>query len=96
MNESSVDVEPIGSADGRRRIRVSGTVVRWLTQPTDALPRFEIVIADDTGRATVVWSGRRHIGGIRLGGALIVEGVPVPTDRGPRFVNPEYELAPSH
>ena len=89
-------VQPISAADGRSQIRVKGTVVRWRTQPVEALPRLEIVIEDDSGRATVVWSGRRRLGGVHLGGQLIVEGVPVASKQGPTFVNPEYSLVASH
>ena len=45
-----------------------------------------------TGSVTVVWSGRRSIGGVGLGRRIIIEGVPMKGPHGLTFTNPSYEL----
>jgi hypothetical protein len=41
-----------------------------------------------------VWSGRRSIGGLELGRKVVIEGVPMASPTGLRFLNPAYTLLP--
>ena len=83
---------PIGEVVPRQHVRVRGHVQRVTMQPRDGMPFLEIVVSDGTGRARVVWTGRRIIGGVHVGRLLVVEGVPAESDGEALFTNPAYEL----
>jgi hypothetical protein len=87
---------PISQAAVRRPVTVCGQVVRIKTRPAAGLPSLVVSIADDSGTATAVWSGRRDIGGVSLGRRIILEGVGAPTAGGPVFMNPAYTLLADH
>ncbi len=61
-------------------------------RPAAHLPVLAVTLGDESGTATVVWTGRREIGGIALGRWLEVTGTPI--RRGDRFefTNPHYTL----
>ncbi len=71
-------------------------------RPSSGEPSLVVTVTDDTGALTVVWTGRRAIGGVTLGRRLAVEGVP--RSVGPRrrptagraleMTNPAYTLPP--
>ena len=58
------------------------------------LPILRVTIADGSGQAVLVFTGRAHLGGIHSGRALLAEGVG--RREGSRFVvrNPAYTLLP--
>ncbi|HQV57560.1 MAG TPA: hypothetical protein PKV27_06090, partial [Ilumatobacteraceae bacterium] len=88
------DVVPIGEIVARRRVRVVGEVVRMKTRPAQGVASLAVRIEDETGAATVVFTGRRSIGGVSLGRLLLVEGVAMNRGDTPEFTNPEYTLLP--
>ena len=85
---------PIADAPARRLVRVTGQVTKMRVRPTAHLPALAVTIADETGSATVVWSGRRSIGGVSLGRHLTIEGVAVRRGDRLEFSNPTYTLLP--
>jgi hypothetical protein len=87
-------IVPIAHAQARRRVRVQGQVVRMTTRPVQGLPSLAILVSDDTGTVSVVFAGRREIGGISLGRRLVVEGVAVDVAGTLEFTNPAYTLLP--
>ncbi len=84
----------ISSLTPRVNTRIRGRVVRIVKQPAQGLPTLLVRIEDETGYATAVWSGRRSIGGLDLGRKVVIEGVPMASPTGLRFLNPAYTLLP--
>ena len=76
----------------RRHVRVKGQIFQLKSRPRQGMPALEVTVIDDTGSVTVVWSGRRSIGGVGLGRRIIIEGVPMKGPHGLTFTNPSYEL----
>jgi hypothetical protein len=56
------------------------------------LPSLAVQISDDSGIVTAVWTGRRSLGGVRMGGLIELEGVPLAVDGRLEFLNPAYTL----
>ena len=86
------DFTPIGQVRRRHRARVHGTVRTLRVRHWADVPSLEAVVEDDTGHVTIVFLGRRKVGGITLGDPLAVEGmVGVNRDR-LVILNPAYDL----
>jgi amino acid transporter len=82
----------IADAPLRQKVRIAGEVTGLLVVPRAGSPSLECTIADGTGTATLVFTGRRRIPGIDPGRAVEVDGV-VRDDRGRRLLlNPTYTL----
>ena len=94
IETDSVDptIVPIADAPARRKVKVKGQVTRMRARPTHGLPALAVSISDDTGTAVAVWTGRRTIGGVALGRAVVIEGVAVRRGEQLEFMNPEYTL----
>jgi hypothetical protein len=89
---AELDVTPIGELACRVKARVGGEVKRMRVAPRDGVPSFEVVVSDGTGDAAAVFTGRRSIGGIEHGRAMVIEGV-AHDERGRRtMLNPAYTL----
>src|SRR3954471_2110497 len=87
-----LELTPINELAVRTRARVGGEVTRMRVAPRDGVPSFEVVVCDGTGDAVAVFTGRRSIGGIEHGRAMIIEGV-ARDERGRRtMLNPSYTL----
>ncbi len=86
------DTVSIASAPLRTRIRIAGEVARLRVVPRAGSPSLEVTVDDGTGRALVVFTGRRSIAGIDPGRGLLLEG----TARSERnrlvLMNPGYTL----
>lgn len=88
-------VVPIGSTRWRQRVRVAGRVKAIRIQPwADEVASLELTLADDTGGITIVFLGRRRIGGIDLGTHLVAEGMTSTHNGLLTILNPEYQLLP--
>jgi hypothetical protein len=85
---------PIESAPERVPTCVSGQVTLIRSRPSTGLPSLAVTIADGSGSVDAVWSGRRALGGVHLGGDIAVEGVAVREGRRLVFRNPKYTLLP--
>ena len=74
--------------------RVGGEVSRTRIVPRSGVPAFEITVADGTGTAVAVFTGRRYVPGLEHNRAVVLEGV-ARAERG-RLVmmNPAYTLLP--
>lgn len=88
-----LDVVPIGDAPLRVPVRIGGEVQETSVVPRQAgTPHLEITVADGTGRATAVFTGTTHIGGLALGQGVLLEGV-ARSERGRTLLlNPAYTL----
>ncbi len=76
----------------RRRSTVAGRVRAFRVQPWGGNPALECTLADETGSITVVFFGRREIGGVRLGTIMSVTGVAGEHHGMRAILNPEYTI----
>ncbi len=91
-----LELTPIGEAPLRAPVRVAGEVKRMRIVPRNGTPALEVVLGDGTGEIVAVFTGRRALGGVEHGRAIVVEGV-AHAERSKRvLLNPAYTLlAPS-
>lgn len=88
-------VIPIGQVEWRAKVKVAGRVKALRVQPwSEKIQSLELTLIDGTGGLTVVFLGRRHIGGVRLGSRLVVEGTVAETRKQLALLNPAYQLLP--
>lgn len=85
---------PISEMQARQFVCVCGKVTRMTARPTSGQPALAVMISDDTGTATAVWTGRRSIGGITLGRRIAIKGVAGTRGAKLEFTNPSYTLLP--
>ena len=76
----------------REHVTISGQVLGIRVRPSDTLPTYVARLGDDTGSITVIWTGRRTVGGVGLGRRIRLEGTPVKSPDGLCIYNPVYEL----
>ena len=87
-----VDRVKIADVAVRQRATVAGRVRAMRIQPWGGNPSLEVSLSDESGSVTVVFFGRRAIGGVTLGSVMTVTGV-VGEHRGMRAIlNPGYTL----
>jgi hypothetical protein len=85
---------PIEGLPLRVPVRVGGEVTRMRITPRSGTPALEVVVSDGTGDLTVLFTGRRAIGGMSNGRGVLFEGV-AHTERGRTvLLNPAYTLLP--
>lgn len=88
-------VIPIGDVQWREHVKVAGRVKAVRVQPwSEKVQSLEVTVADETGGLTVVFLGRRQLGGVRLGARLVVEGTVAETRHQLALLNPAYQLLP--
>lgn len=85
---------PIGELDYRARCRVHGRVRSLRVRPWADVPALELTVVDDTGGVTVVFLGRRSLGGVGPGSMITVEGVVGSHLDRLAILNPAYDLRP--
>ncbi|MCB0908195.1 MAG: OB-fold nucleic acid binding domain-containing protein [Nocardioidaceae bacterium] len=88
------DVDAIGDAQDRSPVRLRGTLRTVTLRPRGGVPALEAELYDGTGSITVIWLGRRRIGGIQPGRSLQVSGRIGRHDGVRIMFNPRYELMP--
>jgi hypothetical protein len=92
---SLAGVVPIADVKWREKVKVAGRVKALRVQPwADQVASLELTLADETGGITVVFFGRRTLGGVHLGTHLIVEGMTSEHHRLLTILNPAYQLLP--
>ena len=88
------DTVAIADAPLRTRVRIAGEVTRLRVVPRAGSPSLEVTVDDGTGRALIVFTGRRAIAGLNPGRGVVLEG----TARAERsrivLMNPLYTLLP--
>jgi amino acid transporter len=82
----------IAELPSRQRSTVAGRVRAFRIQPWGGNPALECTLADETGSITVVFFGRRDIGGVRLGTIMSVTGVAGEHHGMRAILNPEYAI----
>ncbi len=82
----------IASLSSRERSTVAGRVRAIRVHPWAGNPALECTLADETGSITVIFFGRRGIGGVRLGTVMKVTGVAGEHHGRRAILNPEYTI----
>ena len=88
------DLDRIGEAPDRERVRLRGTLRTVTLRPRGGVPALEAELYDGTGTITVVWLGRRRISGIAPGRSIEIQGRIGQHDAQRIMYNPRYELMP--
>lgn len=92
---SLTDVIPIADVKWREKVKVAGRVKALRVQPwADQVASLELTLADHTGGITVVFLGRRTLGGVHLGSHMVVEGMTSEHHHLLTILNPSYQLLP--
>ena len=76
-------------------VQVAGTLRSVTLRPRAGAPTLEAELYDGTGTITLIWLGRRRIGGIECGRSLVARGRLTSHDGRPTIYNASYELKPS-
>lgn len=87
-------LDTIADAPDRDRVRLRGTLRTVTLRPRGGVPALEAELSDGSGVITVVWLGRRRIGGISPGRSLEIQGRIGAHDGQRIMYNPRYELMP--
>ena len=88
-------VMPIEDIVWREHVKVAGRVKALRIQPwAEQIASLELTLADSTGGVTVVFMGRRTLGGMKLGTHLVVEGMASEHHGLLTILNPAYQLLP--
>ena len=86
-------VQPIGDVRWRQLGRVRGRVRDLRVRPTGGeISTLEVTLVDDSGGITIMFLGRRRIGGITLGREMEVEGMVGENRARLVMLNPLYTL----
>ena len=85
----------IASLEARRRALIAGRVRSMRVHPWGGSPSLELGLADETGSVTVVFLGRRSIGGLRIGTTMSVSGVLGKHSNREAILNPDYTIIAS-
>jgi RecG-like helicase len=89
-------VIPIADVVWRDHVKVAGRVKAMRVQPwSEQVVSLELTLADQTGGLTIIFLGRRHLGGIHLGSHLVVEGRVTEVRHQLAILNPAYQLLPN-
>lgn len=87
-----VDCSKIDVATPRTRVVISGEVKAIQVVPRAGSPWLEVTVGDGTGKAVAVFTGRRRIGGLEPGRAVLLEGVAGTAHGRLQLLNPAYTL----
>ena len=85
---------PIAEVQARRKAQVTGRVVAVRVQPWGGAATLEATLSDGTGQVTIVFLGRRHVGGVKPGALMTAEGVLGTHGNRVAMLNPIYEFLP--
>ena len=92
VDDPTIGCVAIANVVARDHTRLCGQVLGIRVRPSDTLPAFVARLGDDSGSITIIWTGRRTVGGVGLGRRVCVEGTPVQSPDGLCIYNPTYRL----
>lgn len=92
---TTLGAEPVRACSDRDRVCVAGTLRAVTLRPVGGVPTVEAELWDGTGSISLVWLGRRRIGGIGPGRVLVARGRLGSVDGRRVMYNPVYELQPA-
>ena len=73
---------------------MAGTLRAVTLRPRAGVPTLEAELYDGTGSTTLIWLGRRRIGGIECGRSLVARGRLTEHEGRLTIYNAAYELRP--
>lgn len=76
----------------RTRATVVGSLRAVTLRPRAGVPALEAEVSDGTGTVSVIWLGRREIGGVEAGRWIRVEGLVASSEGRKVIYNPRYQL----
>ena len=91
----SAGATPVAQCCKGEPVRVAGTLRSVTLRPLAGVPTLEAELYDGTGSITLIWLGRRRIGGIECGRSLVARGRMTMHDGRATLYNAEYELKPT-
>jgi hypothetical protein len=106
-NESELDAEelredvdelgvtPVSRCGDRDRVTVGGQIRSVTLTPVDGVPALEAEVFDGEATVTLVFLGRRSVGGIEPGRVVTAEGRISRLEGRCVIVNPRYDLQPA-
>ena len=83
---------PCKALSGRQRVTLVGALRSVTLRPRAGVPALEAELFDGSGCVTVIWLGRREIGGITTGRRIRVEGLVAVQNGSAVLYNPRYQL----
>ncbi len=86
---------PVTSCCRGEPVCVAGTLRAVTLRPRAGAPTLEAELYDGTGSITLIWLGRRRIGGIECGRSLLARGRMTEHEGRPTIYNASYELRSS-
>jgi hypothetical protein len=92
---ASTGATPVAQCCKGEPVRVAGTLRAVTLRPLAGVPTLEAELYDGTGSVTLVWLGRRRIGGIECGRSIVARGRLTMQDGRPTLYNAAYELRPT-
>lgn len=76
-------------------VRVAGTLRTVTLRPRAGVPTLEAELYDGTGSVTLIWLGRRRIGGVECGRRMVAHGRLTEHEGRATIYNAAYELQPT-
>ena len=95
QDSEAVGGTPVSRCAVGEPVCVAGTLRQVVLRPRAGVPTLEAEVYDGSGTITLVWLGRRRIGGIEPGRGLVARGRLTLLDDRPTIYNPSYELRPT-
>jgi hypothetical protein len=89
---ATVDCTRIAEAEPRTHVVISGEVKGIQVVPRAGSPWLEVTVGDGSGKAVAVFTGRKRIGGLEPGRAVLLEGVAGKAHGRLQLMNPVYTL----
>lgn len=94
-HSASLGAVQVARCGDRQRVRIAGTLRAVTLRPVGGVPTVQAELWDGTGTVSLVWLGRRRIGGIEPGRSIVARGRVTVTDGHRVIYNPIYDLRPS-
>ena len=85
-------ITPIADVRWRQRVTIEGRVQTLRVKPSAGSSTVECVVEDGTGAMSIVFSGRRHIGGLEVGTRIRAQGTAGEHRGRLAILNPAYAL----
>ena len=92
---ASIGATAVAQCSKGEPVTVAGTLRAVTLRPRAGVPTLEAELYDGTGSITLIWLGRRRIGGVECGRSLVARGRLTSYDGRPTIYNAEYELRPA-
>ncbi|MCW2715614.1 MAG: Nucleic acid binding OB-fold tRNA/helicase [Frankiales bacterium] len=86
---------PVTACQRGEPVCVAGTLRAVTLRPRAGVPTLEAELYDGSGSITLIWLGRRRIGGVVCGRSLVARGRLTVHEGRPTIYNAAYELRPS-